>query len=698
MGRAFAGVSACALAALGVVVPAAQTPARAVDVPAACDGIRVIDDGHADVFEGFIKDGKIDLHTKWDNRPQGEDVFSAPEKTLVYMGPNSKTPQSKGLLGYEAYVAPQVQVQGIPWIGWDFMPLAAGGFTSAELDVESVKGPGALTMFIDGGGFSGSMKPLAEGKNDNDFVLHGGDVLPDHMGSLSHKHFYWGFEKPGVYTITGHLNAHGSRDAQTPSHTWTFAVDTDLAAACQALKGGDSPSTGGTDATTNPTKPSDSDKDEGKKDDDGTKPGEPVNLGEAQPGASVMLNASDFDPAGGDLTFTFDDPAVTLATAKPDAKGAVSGVKATIPAEAKDGKHTITVSQGDKKVLLSLTVKKAKEDKQAASPTTSSESPSTAASTAGEGNSSPMTSGSATTAGSSGATTGGSATEKCVPTTVTTKVSAADAAKQGLTETGKNGALSLVPMMKDDRSAPAKWVRPESLTFGLGEAAKAEAPAELGSMFGISGTVYMVPSTQIAGVPWVGANTQNESIINSVNGAVTWKLESVDGPGKLAVFESGNFGKVVGNVWFSKVGDTHDLGLKTHVHPNWVFSAPGTYKVRVSETAKLTNGQTVSGATTLTFIAGGAGSANEGHFDLGAEISKGGAAASGKTVTKNADGSFTVTETVGRTASGKPCSLDGLAKTGVTPVTPALVVFGVGLVVAGLGSIALHGQLSKTRR
>lgn len=227
---------------------------------------------------------------------------------------------------------------------------------------------------------------------------------------------------------------------------------------------------------------------------------------------------------------------------------------------------------------------------------------------------------------------------------------------------------------------------PESLTFGIGDAGKTTAPAELGR-FGISGTVYMIGTTQVPGVPWVGANTQNESVIQRAAGPVTWRLESAQGPGKVAIFESGNLGQIVGNVWFAKPGDTHELALHTHVHPNWVFSAPGTYKLRVSETVKTKDGQTLSGATTLTFIAGGQGSANDGHFDLGAEIKSGAGASGGKQV-------------VGRTASGKPCDLSTgqLAKTGTSSLTPGVAALGLGLILAGAGGVALRRQLAATKR
>lgn len=292
------------------------------------------------------------------------------------------------------------------------------------------------------------------------------------------------------------------------------------------------------------------------------------------------------------------------------------------------------------------------------------------------------------------------AVEKCIPTKIVTRVNAAEAQRQGLVPAaGKTGATrALVPLIKDDRTAPAKWVSPSSLTFGISRSTdltEKQSQRDVQAKFGLPAKVYMIGQTQEAGIPWVGANTQNPTVEKQVDKAVTWRLDSVSGPGRVLVFETANFG-AIGRIWFSKPGDTHVLGLNTHVHPNWIFTAPGTYKVRISQTAKLHTGETVTGAATLTFIAGGQGNANDGHFDFGADITTaaGNTAAGGADVRKNADGSYTVTRIEGRTPSGKPCQLDGsLAHTGVTSFTLPLLVLAAGFALAGLGGAALRSQL-----
>lgn len=306
---------------------------------------------------------------------------------------------------------------------------------------------------------------------------------------------------------------------------------------------------------------------------------------------------------------------------------------------------------------------------------------------------------SAITAPAGNAGQGGGGAEVCQPTRVSRQVSAAEATASGLVANPAGaGRLGLVPKMKDDSRSPARWVAPDSLTFGIGEAGHTTAPATL-AKYGITGRVYLIGQTQVPQVPWVGANTMNETVVAHAAGAVTWRLENVQGPATPLVYESGNFGALVSKVWFAKVGDTTQIEVNRHVHPNWVFPKPGTYRLTISQTARLKDGSTATGSTTLTFIAGGSGTSNAGHFDLGAEIREGaGQAGAGREVTKNADGTYTVTEIVGRTPSGQPCTLTGpLARTGWSPLTPALIVLGGGLLLGGLGAVTLRHQLRQVR-
>lgn len=181
----------------------------------------------------------------------------------------------------------------------------------------------------------------------------------------------------------------------------------------------------------------------------------------------------------------------------------------------------------------------------------------------------------------------------------------------------------LVPLIKDDRVSPAQWVDPTSISFALDSAAQTEIPQQLGPI--PAGTAYLIGATQVANVPWLGVNTMHPQLLENTVGDVTWELTGFEGPGAMYVFTQGNMGQVVGQEWFSAANGSASgstvVARNSHVHPNWVFSDPGTYHVQLTQTAELTSGETVSGTSTLTFeVSTGAGTATEGHFDFGAMI------------------------------------------------------------------------------
>ena len=209
----------------------------------------------------------------------------------------------------------------------------------------------------------------------------------------------------------------------------------------------------------------------------------------------------------------------------------------------------------------------------------------------------------------------------------------------------ENGTL--VARVKDDRSQPAQWVDPSSLTFALGDAARITAPADLGFVATPGSSVWLIPSTQIAGVPWLGLNSQREEIVTGTTGPVQFTLDAVEGPGRVAVFNAGALGSGVGEHVFDGPGTGYTLGANTHAHQNWVFTAPGTYTLTI----------------TMRVTPNGAALAGSGFGSGGDLTATGATGPSGRPM---------VYQVVGRTASGKDCDLS-LATTGADTI-PLTVV------------------------
>ena len=298
-------------------------------------------------------------------------------------------------------------------------------------------------------------------------------------------------------------------------------------------------------------------------------------------------------------------------------------------------------------------------------------------------------------------TSGTNAGERCVATRITREATEAEAAtlasnsapantaRTTLTVSVGDGATgnatdghfdlgpaiengTLVARVKDDRTQPAQWVDPSSLTFALGDAARITAPADLGFVATPGSSVWLIPSTQIAGVPWLGLNSQREEIVSGTTGPVQFTLDAVEGPGRIAVFNAGSLGSGVGEHVFDGPGSAYTLGANTHAHQNWVFTAPGTYTLTI--TMRVTpNGEALAGS----------------GFGGGGDLTATGAT--------GPNGRPMVSQVVGRTASGKDCDLS-LATTGADtiPLTVVSLTWALtGAACVWVGAIGRRRNLRK---
>ncbi|MHA3946435.1 TIGR03773 family transporter-associated surface protein [Cellulomonas bogoriensis] len=285
-----------------------------------------------------------------------------------------------------------------------------------------------------------------------------------------------------------------------------------------------------------------------------------------------------------------------------------------------------------------------------------------------------------------GATTTTAAVE-CIPTAVTETVEAGqvDVVTEGHLDLGptiQDG--SLVVAVKDDRSGTQVWRSPGELVLHLGEAARTPVPAGEDFSFLGTGHVWAIPLAQRTGVPWLGWNTQHPTIAGRASGPMTLTLESVDGPGSLAVYSLDSFGGV-GDRYFGTVdGFPRSTSVPVgaagvHVHGIWAFTAEGIYRVTVGFSGTV-DGAARSGTAVMTFAVG--------------DVDPAGAAQAS-----------TVTRYVGRTPDGEECELDasqaggGLARTGLADQTLVdLGVVGGALLAAGLALTALSAVGREPRR
>ena len=231
-----------------------------------------------------------------------------------------------------------------------------------------------------------------------------------------------------------------------------------------------------------------------------------------------------------------------------------------------------------------------------------------------------------------------------------------------------DGKLKL--QVKDDRSQPASWVDPATLTFSLGDKATLKAPDALNFVATPGQDVWMISSSQSAGVPWLGMNSQAEEIVSKTSGEVTFTLVSVEGPGKVSVFTSGGLGGGVGEHLLQEEGSSYTLPANTHAHQNWVFTAPGTYKLTISAQVTPKQGEQISGEDGGSGD-GAAASSGAGSSEGGSASGSAGSAASGSAKAGQAAGA----------SGGKSLAKTG-AVSGALNVAGGLMLLAVAVLVA----------------
>ena len=571
-----------------------------------------LDRGHADIFD-LTSDasGALTLRIKED--ATGSGVMREPEQTLLAVNKSTLT----------QIPAAVSQATGAPAAAY---LLGQSGDNQA-----TVLWPGWDTLGVTAGGYDAARfhisytgpengriyaftSSFTEGTkavtNDGSFDLapEGDDIDQPYA---AHKHVNWLFTRAGRYTLTVQASAWtpgNTGAANAQSAAHTYTIDVADEASCLAESGA-APST------------------------DQAQPAPAPGVG---PGSvSSTNNQAAQDQGVGGATGTPSAP-----TPAPGATGTTGNTGTTTGANPapSSGAHTTSGTTGGERCVATRITREATEAEAA-----------TLAS-----NNAPANTARTTLTVSVGDGASGNATD-------------------GHFDLGpaiENGTL--VARVKDDRSQPAQWVDPSSLTFALGDAARITAPADLGFVATPGSSVWLIPSTQIAGVPWLGLNSQREEIVTGTTGPVQFTLDAVEGPGRVAVFNAGALGSGVGEHVFDGPGTGYTLGANTHAHQNWVFTAPGTYTLTI----------------TMRVTPNGAALAGSG-FGSGGDLTATGAT--------GPNGRPMVSQVVGRTASGKDCDLS-LATTGADTIPLTVVSLTWALTGAACVWVGAIGRRRNLRR
>ena len=233
-----------------------------------------------------------------------------------------------------------------------------------------------------------------------------------------------------------------------------------------------------------------------------------------------------------------------------------------------------------------------------------------------------------------------------------------------------------------DASATSVWRRAEQTVLHVSDAGKLTVPDDPAYSFlgaGAGSDVYVVPQTQDPEVVWVGWNTQDPRVMETVDRGVTMAMTGVQGPGDLQVYlQSGNFGAPQ-PLWDSRVAEAQPIwvDVNTHTHANWVFTQPGVYLVDLQVSADLVDGTTVSDTRAIRFAVG---DAVDPMTALTVQASEPAAPAP---------------------AAAEPAAVDdaaaGSTDGAIVPLLVGAIVLVALLLVVGTALVVLQGRLAKAR-
>ena len=256
-----------------------------------------------------------------------------------------------------------------------------------------------------------------------------------------------------------------------------------------------------------------------------------------------------------------------------------------------------------------------------------------------------------------------------------------------------NGKFEL--MLHDDHGESPVWRSLDEVIYRGSDQAILEVPNDprysfVGAPAGSK--VYVIPQTETKGVIWPGWNTQDPQLVSKLNRGVNLTLEQVSGPGTFSLYlENGNF-SAPQVLWSSTKSEPQKLWVEknTHTHANWVFTAPGEYLLKVTASAELSDGSTVSDTRYLKFAVGDSASADALYA---MEAQARGSSNSASSASSNASSS-SASQAAGTQASGSSSAAAASDQSGYK----AEFTIPWGAIAAGVAAVIAVGAFLSFRR
>ncbi|GAA3389138.1 choice-of-anchor M domain-containing protein [Streptomyces roseoviridis] len=164
-------------------------------------------------------------------------------------------------------------------------------------------------------------------------------------------------------------------------------------------------------------------------------------------------------------------------------------------------------------------------------------------------------------------------------------------------------AGKLAFQIKEGTPQAPRWLEPDDVVIHVKPAAKRRI-TEAYDFLGTPGDpVWWLPSTQLAGLVWPGWNTEGFSA-SQVKGRITYRVESLQGPGTLAIINDNSMDSTTLVNSGDGLPDAFEHTAGSHSHSAWAFTKEGVYRTTFTVAATLADGTKLSDTATIAWAVG----------------------------------------------------------------------------------------------
>jgi surface-anchored protein len=159
--------------------------------------------------------------------------------------------------------------------------------------------------------------------------------------------------------------------------------------------------------------------------------------------------------------------------------------------------------------------------------------------------------------------------------------------------------------IKEGTAYDYEWYEPDEVVLHVVPAAKKKITSDTAFLGAEGDPVWWLPLAQVSGILWPGWNTE-EWEPAALDGKVTYQVDSLQGPGTMAIFSGGSLSGW--DLWINSgdgLPDSFHHSVDAHSHSYWAFTQEGVYRTKFTVSATLADGTKVSDTETIAWVVGG---------------------------------------------------------------------------------------------